>query len=624
MAIRQFAGVTMGPLGRRMAKFLEAYPRADELWITSGTDGDHGQQSHHYGLSYEGSPTAALDIGADRDPVKMRDFAKWMYENYWKYTVELIHSTPFHDDDGFYVKNQKRFPGGGPYGPPSVIGHFDHIHWATSQDLLAKLERRVAYVAPRVRARTEAPVTAVELRELLKRLRRLQGADQGEFVPRVLADGAVEPAMDVNYYDVGDSSMSHDVYEAAVRYGPPPRDVTGVGITSSVAMDGADLGIMRWDQDRNAIAAMFGDNFEFRFFGGESQSPSIVMYDNNYNVLGIPATNNRIIRGRRRQLWNYQRPNSEYTTILPCDFIKVNGVWYVAAMVTQDLGREKWTVFWQSRDLVNWEKTNPYVSLAHLNGTQPIGHPGNVMLTFDQIGEYVYIFGTGGLARNRGIWMWRNKANEFPHGWWEPWGWDGNRWAWGNANELSPILVGKYGELSFRHLQGQCVLSYFDAEGYRQQARTVKNPEDNWRDGANVVDYAYGGDIPQLYGGYISPLSRLNEPNGMHFFVSQWRTATNDPYKVMLLQDTLWARGDLRYDRAVTRSVRIPEPDTCLTAAAPDSSGVVPEPPDYGYTTVGRQPNSPTSSPAKKRKKKDKSRGAEPSKNGSPVGAYRV
>jgi hypothetical protein len=54
------------------------------------------------------------------------------------------------------------------------------------------------------------------------------------------------------------------------------------------------------------------------------------------------------------------------------------------------------------------------------------------------------------------------------------------------------MLEGRYGELSFRFLQGNCVLSYFDAAGYRQQARTVKRPEDNWRDGANVVDYASG------------------------------------------------------------------------------------------------------------------------------------
>ncbi|QVI18775.1 hypothetical protein KHQ06_19790 [Nocardia tengchongensis] len=163
MAIQQFPGVILGPLGTRMVKFLETYPRADELRITSGMDGDHGLQSHHYGLSYQGSPTAAIDIGCDLDDVKMRDFAKWMYDNYSNYTVELIHSTPFADDDGFYVKNQQQFPGGGPYGGPAAIGHYDHTHWATSADLMTQLEQLAGGSAPaRVHPEiTGSPVAAV-------------------------------------------------------------------------------------------------------------------------------------------------------------------------------------------------------------------------------------------------------------------------------------------------------------------------------------------------------------------------------------------------------------------------------------------------------------------------------
>ena len=72
-----------------------------------------------------------------------------------------------------------------------------------------------------------------------------------------------------------------------------------------------------------------------------------------------------IANGRRKQLWDYPHANPDYTTILPCDFIRVGDFWYVAAMVTQGLGNEKRTMFWQSRDLYDWEKTEPYVSLEH-------------------------------------------------------------------------------------------------------------------------------------------------------------------------------------------------------------------------------------------------------------------
>ena len=65
-------------------------------------------------------------------------------------------------------------------------------------------------------------------------------------------------------------------------------------------MDAADLGILRWDPDRQAIAAMFGDNFDFVGLRGEWQSPSIVMYDRDYNVRGIPASNGTIRPNARR------------------------------------------------------------------------------------------------------------------------------------------------------------------------------------------------------------------------------------------------------------------------------------------------------------------------------------
>ena len=42
MTIARWPNVVLGPLGERMAKFLENYPKADEIYITSGRDGDHG------------------------------------------------------------------------------------------------------------------------------------------------------------------------------------------------------------------------------------------------------------------------------------------------------------------------------------------------------------------------------------------------------------------------------------------------------------------------------------------------------------------------------------------------------------------------------------------------------
>src|SRR5260370_33622568 len=82
-------------------------------------DGDHGPRpdgSFHYGhLTYKNSPAAAIDFGAldhanGKGDLRMRDLARWFEEAIpgAAHIVELIHTTPFADDNGFYVKNGQR------------------------------------------------------------------------------------------------------------------------------------------------------------------------------------------------------------------------------------------------------------------------------------------------------------------------------------------------------------------------------------------------------------------------------------------------------------------------------------------------------------------------------------
>ena len=347
---------------------------------------------------------------------------------------------------------------------------------------------------------------------------------------------------------------------------PRDKNLTGIGVTTRVAMESADLGIARWDEQRGANAVMFGDNFEFWRMTGEWQSPSIVMYDNDLNVLGVPTKDGIDPNGRRKQLWEYPHNNPDYSTILPCDFIKVGDWWYVAAMVTAGLGNEKRTVFWKSRDLYDWEKTDPYVAIHHKDRDgRPVGHPGDCMLTFDEIDGYIYTFGTNGLARDTPIYLWRMKAEEFPNGYFEPWGMDNVSWGWGIPNERSPILPGRYGELCFRFIQGNCVLSFFDVDRYSCSAITVPKPTDNWTTG-NRVDYAFGQELPQLYGGYLLESAKLNTPGGFKFLVSQWNTSNNDPYWVVQFNDQLQAMGPLteappKWKPTIPKPIPKPKPE---------------------------------------------------------------
>ena len=71
---------------------------------------------------------------------------------------------------------------------------------------------------------------------------------------------------------------------------------------------------------------MFGDNFTDEDSRGSGRAPASSCYDDDYNVLGIPTLTGIASEGHRRQLWEYPHANPEYSTILPCDFIRVGDV----------------------------------------------------------------------------------------------------------------------------------------------------------------------------------------------------------------------------------------------------------------------------------------------------------
>ena len=141
--VRIDKGVVIGPVGSLLVKVLEFYSKRDEIRITSGYR--PGTSDHHGGLSYDGSPTAAIDIAGRSSGVTpetsriMRDVAKWLYDKFGGDIVELIHTTPYADDRGFYVKNQKKNPGGSIYGAATRNAHKNHVHFATSKALAEKI-----------------------------------------------------------------------------------------------------------------------------------------------------------------------------------------------------------------------------------------------------------------------------------------------------------------------------------------------------------------------------------------------------------------------------------------------------------------------------------------------------
>ncbi len=136
-------GAQFGATGKAICDFVDKwYPKSGELYVTSAyraREADGGTWSHHNGQVYQGSDTAAVDFGAwdfgqAEGSRRMRDLAKWLFVNFGDLTVEMFHTTPYSDDNGFNIRAQR--PTGG------IAAHGDHIHYATSAALLAKMEAR--------------------------------------------------------------------------------------------------------------------------------------------------------------------------------------------------------------------------------------------------------------------------------------------------------------------------------------------------------------------------------------------------------------------------------------------------------------------------------------------------
>jgi hypothetical protein len=109
----------------------------------------------------------------------------------------------------------------------------------------------------------------------------------------------------------------------------------------------------------------------------------------------------------------------------------------------------------------------------------------------------------------------------------------------------TPLWPDQVGEMCIRQIDGQAVLSYFNASTGNMEVRVAANPtllgdapvttvvqHDEWPDPAESLPPPQDNRLARPYGGYISPGSTLDE---LRIFVSQWdtRPRVNAPYRVI-------------------------------------------------------------------------------------------
>jgi hypothetical protein len=267
---------------------------------------------------------------------------------------------------------------------------------------------------------------------------------------------------------------------------------------------------------------VWGDSFEQRVFGPNWRSPVITWADET--PLDKPITMTSAARGGR-QLRDYVHNGmigtTKVSTILPTDVLTVGSRLYLWVMVVGDrgLGDERWCeVWWSDDDGETWDYNGRSIDVN-------VAGRRRVMVTWDRGRDgWVYVFSTNGLARDRGIVMWRVREGDHEaiiNARFEAWTWTGREWAWvPGGTDPGVVREGEFGELGYRWIQGHHVLGgleltqgpeLFSLIGYGPIERV------DWTRAPRYVPvrgWDVGGSETLIspYGGYPHPDSRFDGP----------------------------------------------------------------------------------------------------------------
>lgn len=317
------SGVQFGPTGTKLMKFInDWYPASGDLYVTSAYRPEE-TGSHHAGLVYNGSPTAAIDMGAldfgeTVGVERMRLLAKWLYDNFWDLIVEEIHTVTL-PSTGYYVKNQVKV------GPYAAADHWNHVHFATSSALVDQMNTR----AEALFGNNTPPITSTPP----------PPGENGPFdgVPGLPNWASASPAVQYGPTGTKLKAFLNKWYAPADRgelyvtlaYTPGSGDAHGGLTWNGSATAALDLGALDFGatvgQDRmKAMAAWLYQNFKAQLHELAHVTPS--SSDPDYSVkLGVdvaqfmPDANNRIhlsassasidaMETKAQQLWGNETP----------------------------------------------------------------------------------------------------------------------------------------------------------------------------------------------------------------------------------------------------------------------------------------------------------------------------
>ncbi|YAL83349.1 DUF4185 domain-containing protein [Dermacoccaceae bacterium W4C1] len=217
-----------------------------------------------------------------------------------------------------------------------------------------------------------------------------------------------------------------------------------------------------------------------------------------------------------------------HTTAIPSDAFTVGDTMYMHLM------RGK---IYATHHSELWKSTDNGNTWTHLCNWAPDLHRGNFQQKTYAVADDGYAYVYSGIFNRQPVselLLHRVRLESLgdPAAY-EPWGWDGSSWAWGNA----PTTIAtprKWGEICLRVIDGKFAFSYFDASAGQIRIQVLPSAIGNLRTTPEQTLIRNGGSesgnvLPAPYGGWIFPGSTLDD---LHVAVSQWIYPTPD-YRVI-------------------------------------------------------------------------------------------
>ena len=310
--------------------------------------------------------------------------------------------------------------------------------------------------------------------------------------------------------------------------------------TEAFGIHGTDLLIPVATPDGQRILWFGGDSFTRRFLDPSAGWFSPIMFVSN---IGDPY---RFI-SCNKQVLRYEHHKNGVSTKLPTSAIFIGSRLYLHYMI-MGLGGLMDTV--GTGMAYSDDEGRTWTDVGLLWRGDSYGGVNQMRAMIDGRDGWIYHFTARGLARDSNVIMLRCRPEHMlDPSKYEAWGLNGPNRTWAFGRDPWAILPNgvQVMELSVAWVENKLVFSY--ARKSAPSGVEVKIGDGiftNWVTAPTWVAVRNGWDGPaslnQLYGGYVIPGSTLRD---LRLAVSQWNTRTNDPYRVVVFDQTDLTRAPI-------------------------------------------------------------------------------